>query len=572
MTTDRTQGAASLTLPDSPHLDHLRKQARQLLRDFRAQNAEARAIVAAFHPRPAGFRSLRDAQLALARRYGFADWQQLCAEVELRQLRGSPLPEQIERFIDHACLRYNGDDQAWRYARASQWLGELPALGRDFHGALVAADVAMLQQYLQQDPALATRPGGPRNWPPLMYITYSRIEQNAAQAVAAARLLLDHGADPDAGTPALPGFNAVTGAIGEGERGPVACVPHPRADELVPLFLDAGANPNQSQALYNTMLGHTLGKWLAVFVERGLKAGDPANWGPGEKEPIFDFLLSQVVLQGQAELVQFLLEHGANPDAVSRYNHRSAHANAQLAGHVKIATLLEQHGAQVQPLSRDDQFRVACAQHDWSLASRMLQEQPRMLRDSPLFRSCAMVDVETCLWLVAQGFDINGRDANGQTVLHNYALWNNPEAVRSLLQHGANADLKEHHYGATALGLALHHRHWDVVDVLAPVSNDVFDVSRIADSQRLKLLLDRDPSLAMQRTPMGNTPLHVVSQSRQEDPDVEACTATIDLLLERGVDPTARNKEGRTAAQWYRQHGMDELADHLEQALRPSSS
>jgi ankyrin repeat protein len=563
VTTDRTPGAASLTLPANPHPDHLRKQARQLLRSHRAKDATTLAIVATFHPRPEEFSSLRDAQLTVARRHGFADWAQLSAEVELRQFRSSSAPQQVERFIDHACLRYNGDDQAWRYQRATTWLQQMPALTRDFHAALVAADVDSLRSFLPRDAGLATRLGGPRNWPPLMYITYSRIEQNAAHAVAAARLLIEHGADPDAQAPSLPGFNAVTGAIGEGERGPVSCVPHPCADELVALFLDAGASPNQSQALYNTMLGHTLGKWLQLFVQRGLKAGEPANWNPGVTEPIFDFLLSNVASQGRIEVVRLLLEHGANPDAISRYNHRSAHTNAQLAGQAGIAALLEQHGATARPLTIEDQFRVACAGHDRTRANHLLQEHRQLLRDGALFRECAMVDVDTCLWLVAQGFDINTRDDKGQTVLHNYALWNNPDAVRALLQHGADPDLQDRLYGATPLGFALHHHHWSVVEVLAPISNDVFDVCRTADSQRLQILLERDPSLAKLRTPMGNTPLHVVSQARQDDPDVDGSMATIDLLLKHGADPGARNNEARTPAEWYRQHGMDELADYL---------
>jgi ankyrin repeat protein len=567
VTNDRTHGVAPLTLPAHPHIDHLKKQARHLLRDWRAQHEDALRIIAAFHPRPEEFSSLRDAQLALARRYGFADWPQLSAEVELRQLRGSAPQAQVERFVEHACLRYNGDDQPWRYRRASEWLRQLPQLTADFHCALVAADVEAVRGSLAREPQLATRNGGPRDWPPLMYVTYSRIEQNAVGAVEVAKLLLEHGADPDARSAALPGFNAVTGAVGEGERGPVACIPHPRADELVTLFLDAGAQANQSQALYNTMLGEHLGKWLPLFVQHGLKAGEPANWDPSDKEPIFDFLLSQVVMQGRADLVRFLLEHGANPDAINRYNHRTAHANALLGDRADIAQLLEQFGAKTRPLSIEDQFRVACGRHDRASAATMLQQHPDLLEDAALFRDCAMVDVETCLWLVTQGFDINTRDKNGQTALHNYALWNNAAAVKTLLEHGANPDLKEFNYQATPLGLALHHRHWSVVEVLTPLSNDVFDVCRTADSARLEMLLSRDPSLVGQRTPMGNTPLHVVSQARQDDPDLEASAATIDLLLRNGADPAACNNQNKIAAEWYRQMGMDDLADYLAQRL-----
>jgi hypothetical protein len=136
----------------------------------------------------------------------------------------------------------------------------------------VAADLAAVRDFLRRDPALALRNGGPFDWPALMYVTYARVPS---------------------------GFTAVTGAIGEGERGPIACIAHPCADQLVKLLLDAGANPNQSQALYNTMFTDRLGKWPAIFVQYGLNAGDRANWNPDDQEPIFDFLLSQVVSQGR---------------------------------------------------------------------------------------------------------------------------------------------------------------------------------------------------------------------------------------------------------------------------------
>ncbi|MGC1459599.1 MAG: ankyrin repeat domain-containing protein [Steroidobacteraceae bacterium] len=553
-----------LTLPAKPDLGHLKRQAKELLREVRAQQGEALQIIVIFHPRPGEFSGLRDAQLALARRYGFADWNHLRDEVELRQLRSGTTAEQAERFIDHACLRYNGDDQDWRYRHASVWLRQLPGLVHsDFYCALVAADLESVRDFLRRDPTLAQRNGGPRNWPPLLYVTYSRVEQNPEQAVAVAKALLEAGASPDSHTDNPSGFTAVTGAIGEGERGPIACVPHLRAEELVKLLLDAGANPNQSQALYNTMLGAHLDKWLPIFVQYGLKTGERANWNPDDLEPIFDFLLSHVVAQGRLNLVRYLLEQGANANAVSRYSHRSAHATAQLTARTDIVELLERYGAKPEPLSVEDQFRGACHGHDQETAARLLLEHSRLLRDNDLFCDCAMVDVETCLWLVRQGFDINARDHSGQTVLHKYSLWNMPDAVATLLQHAADPEAMENNWHATALGMALHHHHWPVVEVLLPISNNLFDVCRMASTERAQALLSRDPVLVQQRTPMGNSALHVVSQAKQDDADFDASVATIELLLQYGADPQARNNEGKTPAQWYRQFGMDELADYM---------
>ncbi|MGH3375881.1 MAG: hypothetical protein ACRDP6_14180, partial [Actinoallomurus sp.] len=58
------------TLPDRPHLDHLRRQARNLLRAARAGDGAAVDRIHAMSHRL----TLAGAQLAIAREYGFASW------------------------------------------------------------------------------------------------------------------------------------------------------------------------------------------------------------------------------------------------------------------------------------------------------------------------------------------------------------------------------------------------------------------------------------------------------------------------------------------------------------------
>ncbi len=56
-------------LPPNPHLDHLRQQAKQRLGALKAVSGVAR---------------LSDAQLLIARSYGFASWRAMKAEVDRR--------------------------------------------------------------------------------------------------------------------------------------------------------------------------------------------------------------------------------------------------------------------------------------------------------------------------------------------------------------------------------------------------------------------------------------------------------------------------------------------------------
>ena len=62
--------------------------------------------------------------------------------------------------------------------------------------------------------------GGPHGWEPLLYLTYSRVALGPGRsAVGVARLLLEHGADPNAGylwEGLVPPFTALTGALGGG--------------------------------------------------------------------------------------------------------------------------------------------------------------------------------------------------------------------------------------------------------------------------------------------------------------------------------------------------------------------
>src|SRR5258708_3788590 len=68
--------------------ESIRKQAKKLVRQFAASDPDALARVHAQLPAPTLPLSLRDAQLVLAREYGFAGWQDLRAAVLRREGKG----------------------------------------------------------------------------------------------------------------------------------------------------------------------------------------------------------------------------------------------------------------------------------------------------------------------------------------------------------------------------------------------------------------------------------------------------------------------------------------------------
>jgi ankyrin repeat protein len=553
-------------LPAQASLEHLKKQAKQFLQSFRVGDAGALQAIARFHPKPASFTGLRDAQLVIARKYGCRDWEHLTQSVKRQQLRAATLKEQADNFITFGCLRYNGDDRAYRYAQANTLLAEVPELAQaNLYCALVAGKLDAVKQHVGANPALATQAGGPLNWPPLMYLAYSRVRSTQADVLGILQLLLSLGADPDTHVlfDGLYRFSALTGAMGEGERGPVDCPPHPCADALVDALLAAGASPNEFQGLYNTMFTESLDHWLPKLIAHGLNASHATDPNNAEAEKTFDFILCAAVPDGRIKRIWVLLGAGANPNAVSRYNGRSAHTNAVLAQQADIAAALLQYGATVEKLSIDDEFRMACWQGDLERAGALLKQKPSLAQDAQVFSDVARSHDSLLPWLLERGFDINSQTADGRTVLHRVASGNELDAVKQMLALGANPNVTDHHYKVTPLGFALHNRAWDVVQFLKEFSEDIFDVCRVSHAARVALLLENNPALAMLRTPMGNTPLHLVAQALHDFPGAAATLDVINLLLKHGADPQARNNQGMTPREWQQRMGSEDVAELL---------
>lgn len=84
-------------LPEKPHLDVPRREARSLLKDWRAKQPEALERVRRRHPRfrdtdtalsPEGKFLLNDAQLVVAREYGFSNWAELKERIQANTVAG----------------------------------------------------------------------------------------------------------------------------------------------------------------------------------------------------------------------------------------------------------------------------------------------------------------------------------------------------------------------------------------------------------------------------------------------------------------------------------------------------
>jgi hypothetical protein len=187
-------------LPPRPNLEQLKKQAKSLLDAGEARDADALGRFAIL-PALAGKSldeigafglALHDAQSAIAREHGFASWNDLREEVESRTLSFDAAVNEFVRCATGGAL-----------GRAERLLARHPRIASaTLQTALVLGDVAAVEARLRRHPELATQPGGPQNWEPLLYACHTSMHGTAlARAdglVAIARRLCALGANPNA--------------------------------------------------------------------------------------------------------------------------------------------------------------------------------------------------------------------------------------------------------------------------------------------------------------------------------------------------------------------------------------
>src|SRR5438045_1841684 len=106
------------SLPARPSLDSLRKQAKKLARDVAAGDPAGLARARAHLPNVEAPLTLRNAQLVIAREYGFAGWPDLTADVSKRLGNG------VEWAATQARRAIHDND----VERLKELLAEYPAL------------------------------------------------------------------------------------------------------------------------------------------------------------------------------------------------------------------------------------------------------------------------------------------------------------------------------------------------------------------------------------------------------------------------------------------------------------
>jgi ankyrin repeat protein len=464
------------SLPDNPNLNHLKKQAKELLRLYQAQDPAAFARFRAVLPVAAGKDDgalsamnlrLHDAQSCLAREYGFPSWAELKLYVELRAAQSEDHAKAVARWL-HVVCGHKGEQP--RPALALRWMQEQPELyqvsGDVLLACLMGDDVA-LKAAIAADPNLVNQIiergncecGSPLGMPPLFAVTYSsfvRLPEFRAGLQRCARLLLDAGADP----------NLLWNVDGQYPLQPLhGAAGYNRDPEMTRLLLAAGAKPDDNESLYHSMESKDL-TCTRLLLEAGAKESGNAfhhlldyenpegvrlllayGANPNQRlngtEDGDSLLLWAIRRRRSAEIVKTLLDAGADPFTKTK-DGVSAYRMAQQFGLTEIAGLLQQAGA-AESLSEEEQFVAACARADKTEAERLLSARPDIfsalshpqLHQLPNLAAAGVNEAVKVMVELGWPIATPGGDWNASAL--NHAVFRgDAELTRFLLNHGAS--------------------------------------------------------------------------------------------------------------------------------------
>jgi len=421
-------------------LDTLRRQAKTLKRAFAANDADARARVAAILP---DAETLRHAQAlhVIAREEGQPSWPRLKFAHEMAAMDREKRAERLKFAL------YLG--QGWI---VETLLKDDPQLATaNFGLACALYRIDHVRAVLEADPTAATRIVGIRS--PILHLAFSRYHRDApdkdgdgaadgaTDMIAVAEALAARGADVNDSYPSAPGspheLSALYGALGHAGNLPLA-----------EWLLSHGANPDDNESLYHaTELPHLDGVRLllrhgvstrgtnalarmldfdnmegaTLLLEYGADPNEAVLEHPsGEPIDTIPALHQAARRRRDGRFAALLLKHGADAEAI--WEGHTAYALARIYGNASFADALAEAGHSHE-LSPSETVLAACADgvapEGRPLAALPLDDEERRI----LTRVILWEDrLDHCKRLVAAGIDPQVTEEMGMPPLH-LAAW-----------------------------------------------------------------------------------------------------------------------------------------------------
>ncbi len=485
-------------VPSHPSLEQYRKQAKDLVKAHSSASPQALNRICAWHPTFAGS-SLQEvatrpfllsgAQPVIAREHGFESWPKFKGHIEALNFKRKSLlandPSAV--FLEAACIPMGEWHTSGTLETAESLLAQKPEIAHaNIYVSAALGDASGVRRFLAGNPKLATLKGGPHEWDALTYLCFSRylrLDRTRSDGfVRGATALLDAGASANSGwyeandEPRPFWESAIYGAAGLA-----------RHVELTRLLLDRGADPNDGETPYHVPETYN-NAVMEIMVESG-KFND---------ESMTTLLLRKADWHDY-EGLKYLLEHGADPNRMTRWHRTALQQALRRDNALKNIDLLLDHGADptivnpemglpgvilaarrgrgdvLESLERRgfpielhgvDELIAACAKNDADSISAIASREPQLVRE-----------------LLAEG----------GTLLAEFAGNGNTEGVRRLLDLG--------------VGVSAPYKGGDQYFEIARDSSALHVAAWRARHETLKLLLERGAKVnaldAQGRTPLA---------------------------------------------------------------------
>ena len=414
---DQTSGSASVrALPDAPSLEWLRKQAKRHLSELRRTRPDAK---------------LADAQLDLARSYGFQSWRALKSHVDSLTIDGQLFEAAKAGDVDklRSLLDAHPDKLYVRNRPYEHTILHLAA----FHGHADAVDFLLARGI---DPN--TREKGDN--------TYPMHWAAAAGHLDIVRKLADAGGDVvgDGDDHALQVIGWATGWDGCNDATHRAI-----ADFLV----SRGAHHH----IYSAMALNDADEVRRVV------AADPAQLKrPQSHNEDFRLPLHFAVHKKLRDMIALLLELGADPMATDASGNTAPAYATEPDVDLEILEAMRRRGGPT--------LFTSLGLGDWQSASRIVDADPTALsKDGVLHLMAKRGNATAVKWLLDHGANPNALWNHWGamvTPLHLAALSNHPDVARVLLDAGADPTIRDSMHDSDGLGWATFFRRHEIVDLI----------------------------------------------------------------------------------------------------------
>jgi ankyrin repeat protein len=569
-------------LPPRPSVDQLRRQARDLQRQARAGESAAVGRVRDFHPHAhveLPNLKLSDAQLVLAREYGFPSWPRLKAHVQLSETaRTRPyrifekVPYYEERAEGIRKLYEQGLDTVREVVRERLPRFAATPEGGD-NGALTSEDARLVvarqhgcdswEEFTRRVEAVHTQNGTNEPFRVAYQALQERDEDRLRKVLRAHRgLVNERGSN---------GHSLLNLAVSIGDPA------------LVRVLLAAGADPNlPGDRGFTPLHGAACGKReiAALLLEAGASPAATA-YGDGGTPLVMALFWGCLDTADQSEFADFLAEHGITP-----LNLRVAAGLGRLD---LLRAFLRPDGSLTPEAGAHRDFY----RPHYGFHPSRLSDDPQEILDEALTYAARSGRTEACAWLLQHGADINGEPYNGTalhwasgsgrvplvrwlvgqgadlnrrarfggvsgvTPLHVASAWNGRfEVVKALVELGADVHPRDPDHHSPPWGWAGFFGNTEIRDLLREVAarEDPFAAVSHGDPERLREALARNPE-QVNRNDAWTTPLGAACASGRLD--------LIEILVAHGADPNLRALQGQLPLEAAPEERRAELAARL---------